>query len=594
MVDRQQGIIDWVASIIPTGVRPFGKAVAAPIPTKRVPPGKLIDYSKLQNEFPSNLNISVDCRDKKVLGGMLGQGGFGKVCTGRDKRTGEERAVKFVGKYDKTSQSELLGIDFNHPNIAKYYEAIELPDHLAIVMDLYHGGDIFDYLNRFNQLSECMVYIIFYQLLIAVQYLHRYGYAHLDIKPENMLLDDPLTMNIVLTDFGLTERFNKGERKATIGGTLTFLEPKAFGDLRGGIDPFAADMWACGITLYTLAVRQFPFKDMSNGRPDHSNFLMPAAWGKLSPKLKNLIVGLLQQDPMRRLNVNDALRNSWITEHTNYFEKNGTCGPGASNKGEFLQFSPGPTMKPGNQALPWKKSSEFYKHDFQGLVSDVENTGNGIEFEREAERVRQEESRGQDEAMRRRGQDDARRENELRRREQEELRRKQDEERRRGREQEELRRKQDEERRRRREQQELRRKQEETMRKEEERRRKEEERRRKQEEIRRKEEERREETRRMQEEERMRVQERMRRRGEEEERMRVQERMRRREEETRRIQELERESRSEDSDVTMEYYNGEGPDEEEERRRGEERWREQERRRESRSEASDVIMEDYN
>jgi serine/threonine protein kinase len=359
----------WLASFIPVSIRSWMERVDEPIPTTDIPHKQAIRRDEIQDGFKGKSRYKLDC-DR-----LLGRGGFGKVCLAWDKVSNEPRAIKVLSKVGhalESIESEKLGLRFDHPNLAKYYDYIDLQDYAIFVMDLYQGGCIHGYVNQFQQLTQCMAYIIFRQLLEAVQYLHYNRYAHMDIKPENMLFDDPTTMNVVLTDFGLTRYVHANEKLDSITGTIVFLPPEVF-NRSGNVDAFAVDMWACGVTLYILAVGKFPYNMYdSNGQtyPDHSILLTPPEWFKLSPELKNIIENLLHHNPIQRLNVRDALDHIWVSAHDKYFLDNGSCGPGVSDQGKFLRFSPGPNIMNGNPRLPWKMNRDaFYKHDFLDDIS---------------------------------------------------------------------------------------------------------------------------------------------------------------------------------------------------------------------------------
>ena len=68
------------------------------------------------------------------------------------------------------------------------------------------NGQLFDFVEAAQGLSEPMTRTIFTQILSAVEYLHGKGFVHRDVKMENILLDS--ACNVKLADFGLAKQFS--------------------------------------------------------------------------------------------------------------------------------------------------------------------------------------------------------------------------------------------------------------------------------------------------------------------------------------------------------------------------------------------------
>ena len=75
----------------------------------------------------------------------------------------------------------------------------ETKTHCYLILEYAQKGDLFEYLEK-NTLSSDQLLRIFYQTVLAINYLHSKNIIHRDIKPENLLLDNDL--NVKLCDFG--------------------------------------------------------------------------------------------------------------------------------------------------------------------------------------------------------------------------------------------------------------------------------------------------------------------------------------------------------------------------------------------------------
>lgn len=98
--------------------------------------------------------------------------------------------------------------------------------HVYIVMEYCNGGDFGQYMREHGPLDESTAVYFLRQLSEALKALHDSNIIHRDVKPSNILLkydpnkSSPADYSIKLGDFGLSKFLAKGERTATIAGTV--------------------------------------------------------------------------------------------------------------------------------------------------------------------------------------------------------------------------------------------------------------------------------------------------------------------------------------------------------------------------------------
>ena len=137
------------------------------------------------------------------------------------------------------------------------------------------------------------------QIVDGLKYLHSYNILHRDLTLANLLLTKD--MKVKIADFGLATQLEAGVEHFTMCGTPNYISPEVISRSRQGLE---ADVWSVGCMLYTMLVGKAPFdtKEIKGtlNRVQVGQFNMPA---DLSENAKNLIIGLLQTNPDKRLNL---------------------------------------------------------------------------------------------------------------------------------------------------------------------------------------------------------------------------------------------------------------------------------------------------
>ena len=117
-----------------------------------------------------------------------------------------------------------------HPNLIKLIDLFETSTHYYIVIELCHGGDMYDYLEKRDfRISEQRAWELATQTAGAVFYLHNYNIIHRDLKLENiMMTDDSETSVPKLVDFGLAAILDPGKSAKESVGTVAYAAPEIF------------------------------------------------------------------------------------------------------------------------------------------------------------------------------------------------------------------------------------------------------------------------------------------------------------------------------------------------------------------------------
>ncbi|CAL8069740.1 unnamed protein product [Calicophoron daubneyi] len=258
-------------------------------------------------------------------------GHFAEVNLCVNRATKREYAAKFINKQkvasstftnQPTRTSNLADIDreafilsnLRHDNIVKLHEVFHCEESVVLILDLVTGGELFARVAECERLSEEEASNFVEQILLGVQHMHSLGVVHLDLKPENIMIEDLECRKIKIIDFGLARLLNPNEIFQDMAGTPEFCAPEIV-----NFDPitFATDMWAIGVITYILLTGISPFAGDSQIETfqnildcvvDYTREEIQEA----TELAKDFIRRLLVKNPRKRATVSECLQHPWI------------------------------------------------------------------------------------------------------------------------------------------------------------------------------------------------------------------------------------------------------------------------------------------
>lgn len=266
------------------------------------------------------------------LGRLLGHGTFAKVYLARNVRTGQNVAMKVVGKEKviRVGMTEQVKREISvmkmvsHPNIVELHEVMATKSKIYFVMEYVRGGELFRKVAK-GRLKEDTARKYFQQLISAVEFCHARGVYHRDLKPENLLLDD--NGDLKVSDFGLSavsDQIRQDGLFHTFCGTPAYVAPEVLG--RKGYDGAKVDIWSCGVILFVLMAGYLPFHDqnvMAMYRKIYRGEFRCPRW--FSPDLTKLLTRLLDTNPRTRITIPEIMENKWFKKgfkHIKFYIEN--------------------------------------------------------------------------------------------------------------------------------------------------------------------------------------------------------------------------------------------------------------------------------
>jgi serine/threonine-protein kinase len=205
------------------------------------------------------------------VGELLGYGGMAEVHRGRDLRLGRDVAIKMLRTdlaRDDTFQLRFRreaqnAASLNHPAIVAVYDTGEERGSAGetlpyIVMEFVNGRTLKEVLAGEGRLMPRRALEIVAEICSAIEFSHRHGIIHRDIKPGNVMLTQ--TGQIKVMDFGIARALSSGASTMTqtsaVIGTAQYLSPE---QARGETVDARSDVYATGCVLYELLCGHPPF-----------------------------------------------------------------------------------------------------------------------------------------------------------------------------------------------------------------------------------------------------------------------------------------------------------------------------------------------
>ncbi|KAI1156219.1 kinase-like domain-containing protein [Nemania diffusa] len=287
---------------------------------------------------------------------MVRKGYPGELYAAKEFRS--KSANESPEEYDKKIKSEYsIAKSLHHPNVVETVRLCTDHGRWNHVMEYCSEGDLFSLVSKKylrEEGREVDRLCIFKQLCQGINYLHKNGIAHRDIKLENLLITKDSKLKI--TDFGVSEVFSgihpglresggqcgvgMGEVrfcKPGICGSLPYIAPEVLGK-REEYDPRALDVWSSAIVMIYLTFGANLWEKAEAGGSQKNYNELVAAWEKADAKkvakpdiakeiypksaafeyfvkplgLRRLLLNMLHFDPKKRITMSDVVTNRWM------------------------------------------------------------------------------------------------------------------------------------------------------------------------------------------------------------------------------------------------------------------------------------------
>jgi serine/threonine-protein kinase len=277
---------------------------------------------------------------ERVLGGRyrlvreIARGGMAVIWEAQDALLDRRVAVKLLHPQyaadpeflERFRREARAAARLSHPNIVPIYDVGEDPETRApfIVMELVEGGNLKDRIRRAAPLSDREIRSIGATLAATLDYAHRKGLIHRDVKPQNVLLGEDGRPR--LTDFGIAEALvsSGATRTGAVMGSVHYIAPEV---VRGRKAVPQSDVYSLGTVLYEMATGRVPFEGETDlavalAHVEQTPAAPRALNARLAPELERTILRSLAKSPEQRFASAAALADEL---------RDGTVGRGAAS-----------------------------------------------------------------------------------------------------------------------------------------------------------------------------------------------------------------------------------------------------------------------
>ncbi|XP_055547603.1 death-associated protein kinase related [Wyeomyia smithii] len=253
------------------------------------------------------------------------KGKYGIVRRAVDKKTGINYAAKFLRRRRRgqccakeiNHEIAVLMLCANSQHIVRLHAVHETRSETALILELATGGELQTLIDSKGQLSEAKTRTCMREILRALNHLHKQSIAHLDLKPQNILLSgEDVEAGLKLCDFGIARIVEDTGKIYEILGTPDYVAPEVL-----HYEPLSlrTDIWSIGVLAYVLLTGCSPF----GGDNKQETFLNITKclltfpedlFEEVSQDAIDFIKCALRIKPKERPSVQECLEHRWLKE----------------------------------------------------------------------------------------------------------------------------------------------------------------------------------------------------------------------------------------------------------------------------------------
>ncbi len=245
----------------------------------------------------------------------LGRGGMAIVYLAVDKQLKREVAVKMLHPHMNESEhiirferEAVVLATLSHTNIVNIYEFFEFEGNYYIIYEYVNGETLGNFLEYHRIRYPIISLMIAYEIIEAIEYIHKNGVIHRDIKPDNIMISRNGTVKVM--DFGIAKVLSNTTvtDAGSLLGSPAYMSPE---QVMGEEITFKSDIFSIGVLIYKLITNVSPFASSSTASTLKN--VLNSSYPRISHPLvdkgmERIIEFCLNKDPKKRINDLTALK----------------------------------------------------------------------------------------------------------------------------------------------------------------------------------------------------------------------------------------------------------------------------------------------
>ena len=234
-----------------------------------------------------------------------------------------EKEISILKKINNNYITNLI----TYGNSKFEFDKNTISNNYYIILDLGKKGELFNYiLYPKKGFSESQTRYIFTEILKGVKSIHDNGIIHLDLKIENIMIDE--FYNVKISDFGFSIDNTNKELINIFQGSEKYKAPEII--LKKPFIGFYADVFSLGVILFLILTGNYPFKsarkydicytNIIKGKIDHYWFLVKKKIFEdnddnlPSEEFRDLFIKMIQFEPNNRISIDDIFTHPWMNK----------------------------------------------------------------------------------------------------------------------------------------------------------------------------------------------------------------------------------------------------------------------------------------
>ncbi|ERM94703.1 hypothetical protein AMTR_s00011p00235890 [Amborella trichopoda] len=204
----------------------------------------------------------------------------------------------------------------HHPHVVRCHGLYEINAEAQILLEFMDGGSLSSKI-----LNETQIALVFRQVLLGLEYLHKRRIVHRDLKPANLLINS--LDQVKIADFGVSRILSRTIDPCNSSvGTIAYMSPERIDTDRnqGGYDGYAGDVWGVGVSALEMFMGRYPFLPPGK-RPDFGTLIWAICGDEApamlipqeaTPQFRSFLEACLQKDARKRPTVSHLLSHQFV------------------------------------------------------------------------------------------------------------------------------------------------------------------------------------------------------------------------------------------------------------------------------------------